>query len=127
MLKSYEFGFEGQLLNFYPVIREYKSNNSLAIELYLLSDLGYELFDVISVNLDGFVRLESDLCFIDVNNSFHVSEFINKHQLGQEVGVDFHQGFCKYPLYKFDLNKLNTFEDFDSYFMNKFLKLVRHN
>lgn len=63
----------------------------------------------LTVNLpDMFPRLEKDYAFVDTNNMPDAEEFIKKYKLGKPTGLYGYSGYCKYPLYQFNLEKLGV-------------------
>lgn len=93
-----------------PKIRTYQNNGRLAIFLYGEDD---EWFCDITVNLPGNQLSDSNkknLAFVDVNNNPWLPEYIEKYALGKPTGHSGTSGYCTYPEYEFDLEKLNVDE-----------------
>lgn len=90
-----------------PVKTEY-GNGNLAIELVDLGD--NELFTVLTVNLNEV--LLPNQAYVDINNNPEAEQFIVENGLGKATGKTSTSGFCTYPLYEFDVNKLNKAEEF---------------
>jgi len=88
-------------------ISTYCSDNNLAIELFSLNEEWKieEPFATLTVNLN-YKGLEKNEAFVDVNNCPWAVEFIKENKLGEFTGIELPSGYCLYPLYKFDLNKL---------------------
>lgn len=101
--------FFGENITLKPIIRRYRTNNRLAIELVDLTD---DIFTYLTVNIDFELSNNSDntLAFVDTNNNPWAEPFIEKHQLGQKTGNYGMSGFCVYPEYRFNLAKLNEEE-----------------
>ena len=93
-----------------PIKTEYSYNGRLAIEL--VEKDGFP-FATLTVNivpsvLDEMDDIPNDVAFVDINNCPWAEKFIRDNNLGRPTGVYGHSGFCVYPLYKFDLNKLQN-------------------
>ncbi len=91
-----------------PEIASYKNNETLAIELIDDED---EPFAVLTVNLQGQSDLligSGDMAYVDTNNCPFADEFLRKSGLGTPVGVYGQSGYCSYPLYRFDLERIRS-------------------
>ena len=99
--------FFGEDITLRPIIRRYRTNNRLAIELVSTDE--EETFTYLTVNINFDLSSDSDdtLAFVDTNNNGWAEEFITKYQLGIKTGNYGISGRCVYPEYKFDLTKLN--------------------
>jgi len=76
-------------------------NGNLAITL--ICDNG-EPYGIITKNLcDGLPR---DQAYADTNNMPDAERFIKENGLGEFTGATKDSGYCTYPLYKFNLDKL---------------------
>lgn len=75
-------------------------NNNLAIELYA----DWEPFARLTVNLVN--DLDEDCAYVDTNNCPWAEHFIVTNNLGYPVGTARRSGYCVYPLYRFNLDKL---------------------
>lgn len=91
-----------------PVMHKYQNNNTLAIELELESG---EPFSRLTVNLDGNNKLKDNEAFVDTNNCPEAMTFIRENDLGKPSGGLGFSGFCAYPRYEFNLDKLNKGEN----------------
>ena len=85
-------------------------NKNLAIRIW--TDEG-EPWASLTVNLcDGksseplINTLGEEYAFVDVNNFPEAIDFINRYKLAEFAGVTKRSGYVDYPLYKFDLNRL---------------------
>ena len=85
------------------VTSTYQSNDNLAI---CLLEEGFP-FATITVNLDE--KLAPDFAFVDVNNCPWAEDFIKDNKLGHCAGVWKGSGYCKYPLYKFNLKEIEKY------------------
>ena len=88
----------------------YRNNNNLYVGLIckVVEDGAewYEPFTDITVNID---KLESDCAAIDVNNFPQAEKFITENKLAEFTGDHAISGFCVYPIYKFDMERLNLY------------------
>ena len=82
----------------------YKNNNNLAIALDSPTE---GPFAVITVNIH---ELPEGYAFVDTNNCPWAEKFIKDHGLGEFANAVGHSGYCTYPLYKFDMEKLAEME-----------------
>lgn len=79
----------------------YVEYNNLCIALET-SDT-HEAYAVLTVNLQ---RLPANQAAIDTNNHPEAPEFIESNNLGHATGRTIKSGFCEYPVYEFDMNRL---------------------
>lgn len=90
----------------------YRNNNNLYVGLICkeVEDGAewYEHFADITVNID---KLEPDCAAIDVNNFPQAEEFITKHKFAEFTGNYAFSGYCTYPIYRFDMERLNLYAD----------------
>lgn len=89
-------------------VTEYQNNKSLAISL-----MCYEgPYATITVNLPDrqSACLRKNYAFVDTNNCPWAPEFIEKYDLGLDTGLVGYSGYCEYPLYEFNLDKLKQIE-----------------
>ena len=93
----------GKIYSVTPHITGYCDNDSLAIQL--LCD-NYEPFATLTVNLDASGYCAKDCAFVDTNNCPWAGTFIRENKLGTPTGRYGRSGFCTYPEYRFDLEKL---------------------
>lgn len=82
-------------------IASYMNNNRMYIGL--IDENGKHFADM-TVNIDSPCP---DYCgYIDINNCPELEDFIEKHGLGEFTGLMGQSGFCSYPLYLFNVEKL---------------------
>jgi len=83
--------------------KRYIQGNNLAISMHDTET--YEPFAKLTVNLrEG---LKENQGYVDTNNCPWAIDFIKKYELGKPTGDVFRSGYCVYPLYEFDMEKLN--------------------
>lgn len=76
-------------------------NGNLAIQLNCVDGIPWAR---LTVNFD--VKLPPDMAYVDTNNCPEGPDFIEENGLGEFAYGFHHSRFCDYPLYKFDLSKL---------------------
>ena len=102
-MKTYKLNFYGKEYNLVVKTSHYTNNDSLAVMIE--TDEG-EPFDTITVNLaDGIATDKYQ--YVDTNNCPWAENFIKSNGLGTPTGLWGYSGFCKYPLYQFNLKALN--------------------
>lgn len=63
----------------------------------------HEDYAILTTNIDP---LPSDEAAVDTNNYPEAIEFITENELGTDTGKRIKSGFCEYPVYKFNLDKM---------------------
>ena len=101
-----DYGFcEPESHDIYLIADKYSNNGSLAVIVMDITDEGYEeQFDVITVNLP-FGCADETHAYIDTNNSSWAEKMLKEMKIAKPTGDYGYSGYCKYPLYKFDLKK----------------------
>lgn len=85
-------------------IQCYANNGCMYIGLIEIGGDYPEHYGDMTVNLDGKCP---DYCgYVDTNHMPQVEEFIRKNELGEFTGLTKQSGFCTYPLYMFNVDKL---------------------
>ena len=73
--------------------------------LYLgLENPEYGHFADLTVNIED---LPDGLAAVDTNNCPWAEEFITSHRLGDNTFTALPSGFCVYPIYAFDMERIN--------------------
>ena len=87
-------------------INQYMNNGCIYIGL-VTNEEGYpEPYGDMTVNLPGKAP---DYCgYIDLNNMPELERFIADNDLGEFTGLTKRSGFCEYPLYLFNVDKLRA-------------------
>lgn len=88
----------------YFSLDRYRHNDSLAIELIDSEDNCP--YARITVCIDNPFKLAHNESFVDTNNCPWAEKFIKDNELGKPAGKVWYSGFCTYPLYEFNLDKL---------------------
>lgn len=87
---------------------KYRFGGSLAIELVSESEGPFARLTVcLEDDLGLPYILAGDEAFVDTNNCPWAVDFIKENGLGEPTGRTARSGFCVYPLYRFNLKKLN--------------------
>lgn len=85
-------------------INNYRNNNGLYLGLMGREEDCFEPYGDISVNLGAKAP---DYCaYVDINNMPELEKFIEENDLGEFTGLTQRSGFCEYPLYMFNVDKL---------------------
>lgn len=87
----------------------YQNNGSLAVVAFEPprgACVSAELFDTITVNLPMGMADETH-AYIDTNNCPWAVKFLKDNKLAKPTGEFACSGWCKYPLYEFDLSKFS--------------------
>ena len=82
---------------------KYLYNNNLAVALATDTN---EPFAKITVNIVDHGELPADMAFVDTNNCPWAEDFLTENGLAEKTDTEARSGYCVYPLYKFDLDKL---------------------
>lgn len=85
-------------------INNYMNNNGLYLGLMGKEDDYFEPYGDISVNLG--VKAPDYCAYVDLNNMPELVKFIEENDLGEFTGLTQRSGFCEYPLYMFNVDKL---------------------
>lgn len=85
-----------------PIARTYSSNHNLAIQLVCADG---EPYATLTVNFDALD--DPTLAYVDTNNVPEAERFIVDNDLGYHIDQYKASGWCMYPLFKFNLEKLN--------------------
>ncbi len=87
-----------------PYRSAYSSNDTLAV--ILMEDTG-EPFGKLTVNLmDSDKLADGRTAFVDTNNLPGAEEFLTENRLAVFTGIRRPSGWCSYPLYRFDLDRI---------------------
>lgn len=82
----------------------YFNNGGMYIGLISKEDGQLESYGDVTVNLEDKAP---DCCgYIDTNNMPELEQFIKDNDLGEFTGITRRSGFCEYPLYLFNEDKL---------------------
>ncbi len=79
----------------------YANNGNMAIALTCKNG---EPYGMLTVNLNDV--LPDGYAYVDTNNMPNAEEFIKENNLGTFAERYAYSGFCRYPLYKFNLDSI---------------------
>lgn len=86
-----------------PIITRYANNKTLAVQL--MCEDGP--FATLTVNLpESKKHCNGNRAFVDVNNCPWACDFLESNELAKPLYRYGFSGFCTYPLYEFNLDKL---------------------
>ena len=87
------------------VMREtYIQNKNTCMQLY---DVEGMPFATLTVNID---ELPKDYACIDTNNCPWAERFMKENDLGTPTDLRMRSGFCTYPVYRLNLDKIPEFD-----------------
>jgi hypothetical protein len=85
-------------------IQQYANNGRLAISMTTNEDGFPEPYGSLTVNIDAAAP---DYCaYLDINNLSNAEKFVTENGLGEFTGITARSGYCEFPLYMFNVNKL---------------------
>lgn len=90
----------GQSYRVKMAVDQYVTNKNLALPMWCEDGP----FATLTVNLNE--KLPGNQAYVDVNNCPWASEFIAVNGIGRFTGKIGFSGWCEYPLYEFDLDKI---------------------
>lgn len=103
-MKYYEVKSYGKAYNVRIEASKYANNKTLAIAL--ITEEG-EPFCNLTVNImDSMIWADDTCAFVDTNNCPWAEEFIIANELGEPMCVMGASGFCRYPLYRFNIEEI---------------------
>ena len=87
----------------------YAANNNVSVTGYCKSEDGdfWEPFCDLTVNVD---KLPDGCACIHTNHWADAEEFIQKNDLGKPTGMYLHSGFCDFPVYSLNLDKIRRYQ-----------------
>lgn len=103
--------------NIYKVrvkVSSYVTNDALAIGLECWEEEYnyWAPFCVLTKNMGAAIPTtpEKNLCAIDTNNCPFVEDFIKEYELGKPAGFSVSSGFCNYPVYQMNIDRLKELQ-----------------
>lgn len=82
---------------------QYADNGNIFLELINTQGEYPEPYGNVTVNL---VDVPKYCGYVDTNNMPEMEKFIKDNDLGEFTGLTLRSGFCEYPLYVFNVDKL---------------------
>ena len=114
-----ELIYKSRILGDVPVtivVYRYTSNGCLYVGLNKRPDEhGDDYFGSVTVNLPGSVP--EHCAYVNTNNLSGILPFLKEYKLAKPLPVIGTRGFCAYPLFQFDIERLREFapEDVEVY------------
>lgn len=85
-------------------VNTYVDNNSLYVGMTTIEDGFPELYGDVTVNL--LSSMPPYCAFVDTNNMPELEDFLVKNGIAEFTGLAQTSGFCSYPLYQFNVEKM---------------------
>ena len=105
MPEYYELHAYGEVSRVMAIASNYVDDGSLAV--VLVRDDGSPYANV-TVCLSESASLPGNQAFVDTNNDPWAPAFLKENGIASPAGKSARSGWCDYPLYEFDLEKLQT-------------------
>lgn len=108
------YGLEGQKVS---VVRsEYMDNHSLAVMLVGENGTGIATITVNLEDTDSFSghKKFANYAFVDINNVPWAEQFLKDTKLASSIGISAKSGWCEYPLYRFDLDRIPHISEYNN-------------
>ncbi len=86
------------------IVAKYRANDGLAIQIW--NDEEGPIASL-TVCLPNELKPIEGGAYVDTNNCPWAEQFIKENELGEFTGLYGYSGYCAYPLYVFDVDKLN--------------------
>ncbi len=86
-------------------IEKYRADNSLALQIYNMED-GPIATMTVWLPHDSNIAPKEGQAYIDTNNCPWAEDLIEKLGVGENTELIGFSGYCIYPLYQFDMEKL---------------------
>ena len=91
--------------HFILTMNTYSINHRIYLGLLEITEEGYiEPYCNLTVNIDELCP--ENYAFLDINNVPWADKFINEFDLGSPTGIDGCSGFCRYPLFVINTNRV---------------------
>lgn len=87
------------------ILASYVNNDNTAVLIRSKAEDGnyMEPWGDMTVNI---VDLPAGMACLDTNNSPYIEQFVIENGLGEPAGFSIPSGFCKFPVYKLDIEKI---------------------
>ena len=85
------------------LVTSYANNGNMAV---IIETEDGEPYIDLTVNLDYLMPFYA---FVNTNNSLKLDKLLEKYKFAKPTGAIKNSGFCKYPLYEFDLEKMQEY------------------
>lgn len=97
------------MVNLEPYYTYYRDNNRLAIVLYDVDTK--EDYAELTVNLPDAKVYNKNQAYVDTNNCTWAIEYIKRSGIGKPLSDFSVSGFCIYPLFEFNLERMKKYND----------------
>lgn len=89
-------------------VDRYRADNSIALQLWCMDEeYGYEEpYGTLTVCLPNEYKTNENCVFLDTNNMRDAEEFIEKYGIGKATDMYGFSGFCMYPEYELDMERI---------------------
>ena len=95
----------GNYPNCFFEINKYRDNDHIAVSIFS-SEEGP--FSPVTVNISGIERFPKNYSCVDTNNAPFIEKLIKKLGIATPAGITLKSGWCTYPVYIFDEDKLSA-------------------
>ena len=95
--------FDRDVEVFFTLTR-YSMNNNLCINMVEVNEGPWS---TLTTNFD--VALAPNEAFVDTNNNTGIAEILVENGIAEPTGKGIKSGFCTYPLFKFNLDKVEEY------------------
>lgn len=108
--KTYEYKAEYGDYTLRPWLNKYANNNQLALgfDYYVEGDDSWEAFSMATINVGTVPYLYG--CIDTNDNGTRMVKFLEENGFGQDTGYFMSSGFCQYPIFKFNEEKLKEID-----------------
>ena len=103
IFNTYTVNLYGKTYEIWLSRSKYRNNDTLAV----MADYIEGPFAVLTVNLDDPLQ-DEEYAYIDINNCPWAEDFIVDNDLGTFTGEYGYSGWCEYPLYHFNIDKIKS-------------------
>lgn len=105
-MKSYKYkNILDEVIELVPVVASYSNNDNLAIQLFCKEEGFFEPYATLTVNIHELK--DKTEAYVNINNNPNILNWITTNGIAVPTGETAISGYCEYPLYKFNLDKLN--------------------
>ena len=87
-------------------VNKYQANGSMHIGIWNCTE---GPIATLTVCLPDARKPKEGEAYIDTNNCPWAEDFIEEYGLGEDTGLMGFSGFCMYPLYRFNMDKVNEY------------------
>ena len=103
-MKTLKFKAFGRNVKVFFTLARYSMNNNLCINMVEVNEGPWS---TLTTNFD--VVLAPDEAFVDTNNNTGIDKILVANGIAEPTGKGIQSGFCTYPLFKFNLDKVEEY------------------